>query len=110
MADPDRKRLRLEETREGNFFLEELASEAKPQEVTEPGRIKLFKAYLRAERTIADAKRLLRDAYVDRENCAQDIVKKLGRGHHRYEGVLYATEAKKKTVYLRRLKQKVIDG
>jgi hypothetical protein len=106
MEAKDRKALRLEEAREGNVLLEELARAAKPAEVTEPGRIRLFKAYLRAERTIADSLRLLRDAHIDRENCAKEIVQKLGRGHHRYDGVLYRPEAKKKTVYLRRLKQK----
>lgn len=102
----DKRTDRIEERRASNALLDGIAKDAKPAEVSDPGKRKLFVAWLRAERTIKQCHQLMADALKDQENCAREIVQKLGRGHHRYDEVLFTTEAKGGTVYLRRLKQK----
>lgn len=50
----------------------------------------------------------MRDAIAHRQTCVENIIKKLGRTHYRYKGVLYSPSAKttrdgKVTVFLRAL-------
>lgn len=91
-----------------------LAAEARPAEVTDIGKRKLFEEWERAGITIEKAKQMLADAIVYRQKCAEEIVKKLGRTHYRYKDVLYSPTAKttragEVTVFLRPLGKHAID-
>lgn len=96
-----------------NARINELALEARPAEVTEVGRRKLFEEWEKAGKTIESAEKMLADARVWRVKAAEEIVRKLGRGHFRYKDVLYSVTAKthkdETTVYLRPMARKAID-
>lgn len=96
----------LEQRRRGNARIDELAKDATPAAVSEVGQRKLFEQWERAGKTIADAKQMLKDAIAHEQQCAEQIVRKLGRGQWRYKGALYAVSAKGATVYLKALKER----
>ncbi len=104
----------LEKKRHGNVRIDALAADARPAEVSDVGKRKLFEEWERAGRTIEQAKQMLADAIVYRQKCTEDIVRKLGRTHTRYKGVLYSVTAKTTrqgttTVFLRPMGKKAID-
>lgn len=96
-----------------NARINELAGGARPAEVTETGRRKLFETWEKAGKTIEQAEKMLADARKWRVEAAEDIVRQLGRGHFRYKDVLYSVTAKTHkggtTVFLRPMARKAID-
>lgn len=96
-----------------NARINELARDARPSEVTEVGRRKLFENWEKAGKTIEQAEKMLADAKTWRVQAAEDIVRALGRGHFRYKEVLYSITAKTHkdgtTVFLRPMAKKAID-
>jgi hypothetical protein len=111
---PPAKETSLDKKRRYNERINLLAAEARPAEVTEIGKRKLFEEWERACITIEKAKQMLADAIEYKQKCAEDIVKKLGRTHYRYKEVLYSPTAKttregKVTVFLRPLGKHAID-
>jgi hypothetical protein len=108
------KEAALEKKRRYNERINALAADARPAEVSDVGKRKLFEEWERAGRTIEQAKQMLADAIVYRQKCTEDIVKKLGRVHFRYKDVLYSVTAKTTrkgttTVFLRPMGKKAID-
>lgn len=104
----------LEKKRRYNERIDALAADARPAEVSDVGKRKLFEEWERAGVTIERAKQMLADAIVYRQKCTEDIVRKLGRIHFRYKGVLYSVTAKTTrrgttTVFLRPMGEKAID-
>lgn len=102
--EPKAEESLLELKRRGNRYIDELARGANPAAVSEVGQRKLFEEWERAGKTIAQAKQMLLDAVKHEQRCAENIVKKLGRGQWRYKEVLYTCSAKGTTVYLKALK------
>lgn len=104
----------LEKKRRYNERINALAAGARPAEVSDIGKRKLFEEWERAGNTIERARQMLADAIVYRQKCTEDIVRKLGREHFRYKDVLYSVTAKTKrdgatTVFLRPMGKKAID-
>ncbi len=92
--------------RPGHDLIEEITRNARPAEVSESQRVKLFVEYEKSVKTLEKAKIFLRDALLEQRKCTEALVSKLGRGDLRYNGVLYSVSAKKGTVFLRRQKRK----
>ena len=91
--------------------LAELAQGARPAEVSDSARHKLFQAWERAGVTIQKAEQMRLDAIKDQIECAEAIVRKLGRDAFRYKDKLYlVTISSKGTVYLREQKERVKRG
>lgn len=104
----------IDKKRRYNERINALAADARPAEVSDVGKRKLFEEWERAGKTIRQAKQMLLDAIAYQQQCTEDIVKKLGREHFRYKDVLYSVTAKKRrdgatTVFLRPMGKKAID-
>lgn len=67
----------------------ELSAGAKPAEVSDSARHKLFLAWEHATTMIARAEQMKRDAIKHQADCAEQIVRKLGGGAFRYKDKLY---------------------
>lgn len=89
--------------RHSNARLDALAAAASPATVSEASFRKLFENWERAGITISKARQMLADALVLEQQCAEEIVRKLGRGQFRYKETLYMVSSNKNTVYLRAL-------
>lgn len=108
MTDPD---LNPEATSDsqlptGKDRLIALAAEAQPALVTDARKRKLLEEWKRSGRVVSQARQMLKDAIAARERCAEAVVRRLGRGNLRYDGVLYSPSAKGDTIYLRELVRK----
>lgn len=90
----------------GKGRLETLAAEAKPALVTEVGKRNVLEAWHKAGNVVARARQMLKDALLERDRAAEEVVRKLGRGNLRYRDVLYSPSAKGDTIYLRELKKR----
>lgn len=89
----------------------ELALEARPAEVTDSGRNRLFEAWEKSGVVIQRAEQMRLDAIKHQIECAEAIVKKLGGGAFRYKGKLYMVmESTRGVVFLREQKAKKKDG
>ncbi len=105
MGEEDKKTPK-ELQREGNARLRQLASEARPAEVSEVRERKLFEEWERSTITIGKAKQMLTDSIAYQQKCAEEIVRTLGVGKFRYKDQLLSVSAKGNTVYLRALAKK----
>lgn len=113
MTDPkSEKTVRdpIADKRRGNARLQELSANASPATVTEVGFRKLFDNWERAGKTIVQARQMLADSIEHEQKCAEEIVRKLGRGQFRYKDTLYVVTANKTTVYLRPLTKRPNHG
>lgn len=89
----------------------ELALGARPAEVSDSARHKLFQAWERAGVTIQKAEQMRLDAIKDQSECAEAIVRKLGGGVFRYKEKLYVVLVSPKgIVYLREQTPRVKRG
>lgn len=89
----------------------ELALDARPAEVSDSAKHKLFEAWERAGITIQKAEQMRQDAILHQIQCAEAIVRKLGGGVFRYKDKLYmVTVSSKGGVYLREQKARVKRG
>lgn len=98
----------IQKKRRYNERINALAEGARPAEVSEISARKLFEEWERVGVTIEKCEQMMRDAIAHRQTCVENIIKKLGRTHYRYKGVLYSPSAKttrdgKVTVFLRAL-------
>lgn len=104
MSDPD-------PTQAPHSRLAELAAGARPAEVSDGARYKLFEEWERAGITIRRAEQRRLDAIKLQAECAEKIVRKLGTGVSRYKGRLYmVTVSSKGVVYLREQKARPKHG
>lgn len=92
--------------RSGHDLIEELTRDARPAEISESGKTKLFVEWEKSLKSLNQAKIFLRDCIEHHRKCTEQLVSKLGRGDLRYKDVLYSVSAKKGTVFLRRQKRK----
>lgn len=106
MTDPKTETSAQKAQRVGTERLIALASNARPADVTERGKEKLFEKWEKAGKTIEQARQMLKDSIAFHNQCAEEIVSKLGMGNFRYKDRLYVTAAKGPTVYLRPLEKK----
>lgn len=111
---PTPKETSLDKKRRYNQRINALAADARPAEVSDVGKRKLFEEWERAGITIQKARQMLIDAVDYQRQCTEEIVKKLGRTHYRYKDVLYSVTAKTRrdgatTVFLRPMGKKAID-
>lgn len=90
-------------TREASLsYLTELAADARPAEVSDGAKRKLFDDWGKAGGYIQRAEQMRLDAIKEQAKCAEAIVKKLGAGLHRYKDKLYVVSVSKRgVVYLR---------
>lgn len=92
--------------RPGHELIEELTRDARPAEISESAKTKLFVEWEKSLKNLEQAKVFLRDCTKHHRECTERLVSKLGRGDLRYKDVLYSVSAKKGTVFLRRQKRK----
>ncbi len=91
--------------------LAELASGARPAELSEGSKQKLLSDWEKAGGYIRSAEQMRLDAIKEQAKCAELIVKKLGAGMFRYKDKLYmATVSKKGVIYLREAVKRRKDG
>ncbi len=90
----------------GRARLERLALESRTQVVSDSARQRVLAEWDRATRVVGQARQMLRDALVTQAQCAEDVVRKLGRGDLRYKGVLYSPSSNRNRIYLRKLVRK----
>ena len=99
----------LQKKRRHNERINLLAEGARPAEVTEPARRRLFEEWDRMGRTIEQGELMVKQAKAERQKCVEEIVRKLGRTHYRYKDTLYSVSAKGDTLFLRPLGKHAID-
>ena len=69
-----------------------------------PGQeLKLFREWEYCERIISQAKQMLKDSYVSRDEAVTMIIKRMGPGPYRYKDKAYVAVANGATIYLREL-------
>ena len=92
--------------RPGHDLIEALTRDARPAELSDSAKTKLFDEWEKSLKNLKKAEIFLHDCTKYHRECTERLVSKLGRGNLRYKDVLYSVSAKKGTVFLRRQKRK----